>query len=110
MRRCALPAADGEFDLVIAAEVLEHAPDAEAATAELLRVLQPGGWFALSLPIDLDIATHPTVFRSEAQIREFFERFGLRRVDLAVVRPDARLDAIAEVFPDFTGCVNALYQ
>ncbi|MDZ7591163.1 MAG: class I SAM-dependent methyltransferase [Rubrivivax sp.] len=106
----ALPAADAAFDLVIAAEVLEHAPDPQASAAELLRVLRPGGWLAVSLPIDLDIAMHPTVFGSDAEILAFFESFGLRATDVAIVRPDPQLDAIAEVFPDFEGCVNALFQ
>lgn len=105
-----LPVADGSFDVVIAAEVLEHAPDADAATAELLRVLRPGGWLAVSLPIDLDIAMHPTVFASERDILAYFEGFGLQLTDMATVRPDAHLDAIAEVFPDFAGCVNAVFR
>ncbi|MFN4115408.1 MAG: class I SAM-dependent methyltransferase, partial [Inhella sp.] len=106
----ALPADDGRFDLVIAAEVLEHAPDADAAAVELLRVLRPGGWLAVSLPIDLDIAMHPTVFASRDEILAFFARHGLQAGALSTVRPDPRLDAIAKVFPDFVGCVNALFQ
>ena len=106
----ALPTDNGRFDVVIAAEVLEHAPDADAATAELLRVLRPGGWLAVSLPIDLDIAMHPTVFASERDILAYFERYGLQATDVATVRPDPHLDAIAEVFPDFVGCVNAVFR
>jgi 2-polyprenyl-3-methyl-5-hydroxy-6-metoxy-1,4-benzoquinol methylase len=106
----ALPAGDGSFDVVIAAEVLEHAPHADAATAELLRVLRPGGWLAVSLPIDLDIAMHPTVFASERDILAYFGRFGLQATDVATVRPVPDLDAIAGVFPDFVGCVNAVFR
>ena len=45
-----LPFPDGVFDRVIAAEVLEHIPDDEAAMAELARVLRPGGTMAVTVP------------------------------------------------------------
>ncbi|HEX6517542.1 MAG TPA: methyltransferase domain-containing protein [Nocardioidaceae bacterium] len=45
-----LPFADGEFDRVVAAEVLEHIPDDETAIAELARVLRPGGTLAVTVP------------------------------------------------------------
>jgi 2-polyprenyl-6-hydroxyphenyl methylase/3-demethylubiquinone-9 3-methyltransferase len=40
-----LPFADGSFDVVVAADVLEHLPNLPAAVAELARVLAPGGSF-----------------------------------------------------------------
>jgi SAM-dependent methyltransferase len=46
----ALPFADGEFDRVVAAEVLEHIPDDTRAIAELVRVLRPGGTMAVTVP------------------------------------------------------------
>ena len=46
----ALPFADGEFDRVVAAEVLEHLPGDIQAIAELVRVLRPGGTIAVSVP------------------------------------------------------------
>jgi SAM-dependent methyltransferase len=45
-----LPYPDGEFDRVVAAEVLEHIPDDETAIAELARVLRPGGTLAVTVP------------------------------------------------------------
>jgi SAM-dependent methyltransferase len=45
-----LPFADGEFDRVVAAEVLEHIPADIQAIAELVRVLRPGGTLAVSVP------------------------------------------------------------
>ena len=44
----ALPFADGEFDLVLCSQVIEHVPDAGAAAAELARVLRPGGTLVVS--------------------------------------------------------------
>jgi SAM-dependent methyltransferase len=46
----ALPFADGEFDRIIAAEVLEHIPADIQAIQELVRVLRPGGTLAVSVP------------------------------------------------------------
>lgn len=46
----ALPYADGSFDRIIAAEVLEHIDDDATAIAELARVLRPGGTIAVTVP------------------------------------------------------------
>ncbi len=46
----ALPFADGEFDRVVAAEILEHVPADIQALEELVRVTRPGGTVALSVP------------------------------------------------------------
>ncbi len=45
-----LPFADASFDRVIAAEVLEHIPEDDAAIGELARVLRPGGTMAVTVP------------------------------------------------------------
>ena len=46
----ALPFADGSFDHVVAAEVLEHIPEDRHAMREIARVLRPGGTAAVSVP------------------------------------------------------------
>jgi SAM-dependent methyltransferase len=46
----ALPFGDGEFDRIVAAEVLEHIPADIQAIEELVRVLRPGGTLAVSVP------------------------------------------------------------
>ena len=46
----AMPFADGSFDRVIAAEVLEHILDDQRAMNELARVLRPGGQAAVTVP------------------------------------------------------------
>lgn len=43
-----LPFGDGDFDLVLSSQVIEHVLDAGAAAAELARVLRPGGVLVLS--------------------------------------------------------------
>ncbi|WP_336082949.1 class I SAM-dependent methyltransferase [Nocardia sp. SSK8] len=45
-----LPYGDGEFDVVIASEILEHVPEDDRAIAELSRVLKPGGALAVTVP------------------------------------------------------------
>ncbi len=46
----ALPFASNSFATVVAAEVIEHVFDTQAVFLELARVLQPGGWLALTTP------------------------------------------------------------
>jgi len=45
-----LPFGDGEFDRIVAAEILEHIPADIQAIEELVRVLRPGGTIALTVP------------------------------------------------------------
>jgi 2-polyprenyl-3-methyl-5-hydroxy-6-metoxy-1,4-benzoquinol methylase len=45
-----LPYEDGTFDCVIASEILEHVPDDDRAIDELVRVVRPGGWLAVTVP------------------------------------------------------------
>jgi SAM-dependent methyltransferase len=46
-----LPYADGEFDLVCAMDIVEHAEDDEPVLTELARVTRPGGAFLLAVPL-----------------------------------------------------------
>ena len=41
---------DGEFDLLIACDVLEHVADDRRAMREIFRVLSPGGYAILTVP------------------------------------------------------------
>jgi 2-polyprenyl-3-methyl-5-hydroxy-6-metoxy-1,4-benzoquinol methylase len=45
-----LPFLAGSFATVIAAEIIEHVFDTQAVIAELARVVQPGGWLAITTP------------------------------------------------------------
>ena len=49
--------ADGSFDLCTSTEVFEHVPDDRAGFRELHRVLAPGGWLALTVPMHDSDAT-----------------------------------------------------
>jgi len=49
-----LPADDGEFDAVLAMDVLEHLADPDHTLAEIRRVLASGGIFHLHVPCEAD--------------------------------------------------------
>ena len=46
---------DNSFDVIICNHVLEHIPDDRKAMSELYRVLKPGGWAILQVPISLSL-------------------------------------------------------
>ena len=48
---------DNTFDVVICNHVLEHVPDDKKAIAEFYRVLKPGGWAILQVPLSLSLDT-----------------------------------------------------
>jgi 2-polyprenyl-3-methyl-5-hydroxy-6-metoxy-1,4-benzoquinol methylase len=45
-----LPFVDGEFELVLCAETIEHVRDVQLFLSEVRRVLRPGGGLALTTP------------------------------------------------------------
>ena len=48
----AMPFHDASFDCVLCSHVLEHIPDDRRAMKEMLRILRPGGWAVLQVPLD----------------------------------------------------------
>jgi SAM-dependent methyltransferase len=77
--RIALP--DECFDAIICSHVLEHVDEDRAAMAELHRVLAPGGWLIVMVPIDLGRSvTHedPSITTPEERRREFLQRDHVR--------------------------------
>lgn len=47
-----LPYRDNTFDAILCVHILEHIPDDAKAIHELRRVLKPGGWAVLQVPLD----------------------------------------------------------
>jgi SAM-dependent methyltransferase len=52
---CYLPLSTGDFDFVMALDLLQHIPDDRTAAGELARVLRPGGSALVSVPCDLSL-------------------------------------------------------
>ena len=48
---CDLPFGDDTFDIIFCNHVLEHIPDDHKAMSELFRVMKPGGWGILQVPM-----------------------------------------------------------
>jgi N-acetylglucosaminyldiphosphoundecaprenol N-acetyl-beta-D-mannosaminyltransferase len=70
----ALPYADRSLDGFLCSHILEHIPDDRAALGELFRVLKPGGWGLLLVPIVLrvrEIDEHPGPLSAAERWRRF---------------------------------------
>jgi SAM-dependent methyltransferase len=48
----AMPVSDNSFDVIICNHVLEHVDDDITAMREIFRVLKPGGWAVMQVPVD----------------------------------------------------------
>ncbi|NEQ51101.1 MAG: class I SAM-dependent methyltransferase [Leptolyngbya sp. SIO3F4] len=73
--------ADASFDVVICNHVLEHIPDDRKAMREILRVLKPGGWALLQVPIGrtLEVTREdPSITDPRERERHFGQRDHVR--------------------------------
>jgi len=71
---------DDSFDVIYCSHVLEHVPDDRKAMREFYRVLKPGGWAVLLVPITADATFEdPTITSPEERLRLFGQRDHLRR-------------------------------
>ncbi len=68
------------FDAIICMHVLEHIPEDRKAIRELYRILKPGGWAGISVPIRLDQITYedPTITSPRERERAFGETVHVR--------------------------------
>jgi SAM-dependent methyltransferase len=62
---------ENTFDAILCNHVLEHIPDDSKAMSELFRVLKPGGWATLQVPISKSLEkTHEDFSITSSQERE----------------------------------------
>jgi SAM-dependent methyltransferase len=76
-----IPYEDSSFDMVVCNHVLEHVPDDRRAMRELYRVLKPGGWAVLQVPVALALdktTEDPGVTSPEERERLFGQRDHVR--------------------------------
>jgi SAM-dependent methyltransferase len=72
-----LPYEDETLDLVIASEVIEHAPDPDRVMREIARVLRPGGKLILTVPMESKGVAHLHSPGQPSDLRVLFERASL---------------------------------
>ena len=75
-----LPVGSGAFDAVLSIHVLEHVEDDRRAMTEMYRVLKPGGWALIGVPIRLDQLTYedPSITDPDERAGAFGERGHVR--------------------------------
>jgi SAM-dependent methyltransferase len=76
----ALPLGDESMDVVLCIHVLEHVSNDRQAIGELYRVLAPGGWALVSVPLRLNEPTYEdsTVTKPSDRLRLFGEEDHVR--------------------------------
>lgn len=75
-----LPFAAGSFDVVTCLEALEFFPSDEAALAEMVRVLRPGGALLVTRRSGWEGRLFLTRYRTEAALRLMLERQGMEAI------------------------------
>jgi SAM-dependent methyltransferase len=75
-----IPFESESFDALICIHVLEHVENDKQAMNELFRVLKPGGWALISVPIDFENRTYedPSIVSPEQRKEHFGEEQHVR--------------------------------
>jgi SAM-dependent methyltransferase len=76
-----IPHGDDSFDAILCIHVLEHVEDDRKAMRELRRILRPGGWAIVLVPLDLSRAEtyeDPSITDPAARERAFWQADHLR--------------------------------
>jgi SAM-dependent methyltransferase len=75
-----IPFADNHFDAIYCSHVLEHVPDYRKAMREFFRVLKPGGWAVLLVPITAEKTIEgPPITDPRERLRLFGQEDHVRR-------------------------------
>ncbi|MBN2168469.1 MAG: methyltransferase domain-containing protein [Actinobacteria bacterium] len=69
---CDLDFADQQFDSIVCYHVLEHIEDDSKALEELFRILKPGGWAMIQVPVESD-RTRERYELNEEERKEFLK-------------------------------------
>lgn len=99
---CAMPFSNDSFDAVICMHVLEHVPNDRQGMREIYRVLKPGGWAIIQVPVNY---VQPTTFEDfSVELPEERERLFGQHDHVRVYGMDyrARLEAAGfevQLFP-----------
>ncbi len=128
----ALPYADGSFDVVVVADMLEHLREDATAVRQCARVLRPGGILLCTVPAhpalfgEHDVALHHYRRYSRRALRQTIEGAGMRVVRISPTYASILLPALVarglrklmsprpassdarSDFPPAPGAVNAL--
>lgn len=76
----AIPFPDGSFDVVYCSHVLEHIVDDRKAMREFYRVLKPGAWAVLLVPISAErTVENPAIVKPDERLKAFGQKDHVRR-------------------------------
>jgi len=68
------------FDVILCSHVLEHIPDDAKAMSEMYRVLRPGGWAAIQVPVYGDSTyENSSIISPDDRLRMFGQRDHVRK-------------------------------
>jgi SAM-dependent methyltransferase len=93
---------DASFDAILCNHVLEHVPEDRVAMTELYRVLRPGGWAILQVPISLTLDTtfeDPSISSPEERERAYGQHNHVRLYGRDYIK---RLQSVGFIVNEFT--------